>query len=156
MLHRLIQENKIDSFSQQLQDPKNQNVVNSKDINGNTPLIVACQDDKVEFVRSLLDNSVININAEDNYGNTALVWASMRGFTDCMLALLEKHCDINHRDKNGMTALMVACNYGELDAVQLLIQHGADCDIADNDGRTALNHCESEDIQFVLQNSSKK
>ena len=49
-----------------------------------------------------------NINAKDEYGRTALIWATVRDKIGFVKLLLDNGADVNIRDKNEWTALKIA------------------------------------------------
>jgi len=49
-----------------------------------------------------------DVNAEDQYGNTPLHWASMKNHADVVRLLLTHNANVNVRNRNGKTPLMVA------------------------------------------------
>ncbi len=79
---------------------------------------------RTEFVQALLDKGV-DVNAKDNHGFTALIWAAKGGHTEAVQALLDKGADVNARDNTGKTALMIAASRGHKEIVQLLKEAGA-------------------------------
>ena len=66
-----------------------------------------------------------DVNAEDNYGQTALIVATALGHTDAVRALIEAGADVNARSKQGATALMVAQGAGQNEVVGILKKAGA-------------------------------
>lgn len=63
----------------------------------------------VEKIEEAIRNGV-NINAKDDNGNTALIWAAFEGKTEIAELLLKYGSNINAKDNNGRTALSVARN----------------------------------------------
>ena len=55
-------------------------------------------------------------------GITALLFASFKGHTEIVKALLAKGADVNMKNNNGDTALMVASEKGFAEIVRLLKQ----------------------------------
>jgi ankyrin repeat protein len=89
-------------------------------------------------VRQLLDKGA-NVNAQNNKGWTALMFAVSMGDEDTMRVLLAaKRIDANLTDAEGKTVLMQAASENNLDSARILLAHKADADIADRAGETAL------------------
>jgi ankyrin repeat protein len=77
-------------------------------------------------------------NTKDDYGWTALMWASSFGRTRNVLALLKKGADVNAKDNNGWTALMSAARGGHTDTARVLLEKGGAVNAQDKVGWTAL------------------
>lgn len=58
----------------------------------------------VEVARALLDAGA-DVEAPDQAGNTALIWAAWGGSSDVLRLLLQRGADVQARDMNGRTAL---------------------------------------------------
>jgi hypothetical protein len=83
--------------------------------------------------------SVIDINAQDKNGTTALIAAVIRLATATIALLLRQpDIDVNAGDTLGMTPLMHAIVLGHNRLVRLLLKAGSDIDARDNAGSTAL------------------
>ena len=102
-------------------------------------LIKACEDGDLKKVESLVEKG-FDINAKNNYGWTALMWASTIGIStiDIVKYLVKEGADINAKNNYGWTALMFASMVGSFDIVKHLIYKGSDINIKNNDGDTAL------------------
>jgi ankyrin repeat protein len=48
------------------------------------------------------------VNAIDENGFTALTWATMLGFPECVKVLLESGAEVNKRSKDGRTAMGIS------------------------------------------------
>ncbi len=70
-------------------------------------LIDAAKEGDLETVQSLIEQGA-DVNAIDNNGNTALMWASARGHTETVGFLIDKGADVNAVDNDGDTALKIA------------------------------------------------
>jgi ankyrin repeat protein len=70
--------------------------------------------------------SQINIDETDQYGRTALAWASARGDLYMVESLLTAGADTNIIPRKGKAALQSAVVANHADIVQKLLQHGAD------------------------------
>ena len=77
-----------------------------------------------DTVKALLEQGA-DVNAKDNDGFTALMFAARDGQTDTVPALLAKGADVNAKDNDGRTALMRAKKKGHKEIVQLLKKAGA-------------------------------
>jgi len=80
----------------------------------------------------------IDVNTQDEYGKTALIWVTRKGHSACIPLLIEAGADVNVRDKNGWTALMYAAFHGRSKFISLLIELGADVKARDDNGWFAL------------------
>ena len=79
-----------------------------------------------------------NVNARNNIGSTALIYAAYEGHTETARVLLQNGADVNARDNSGETALMEAAWKGHKETARLLLQSGANVNARDNIGETAL------------------
>ena len=93
----------------------------------------------------MIDTGEANVNGDrDQYGSTALHYASGRGCLEISELLTSSGAGVNIRDSYGYTALHLAAHL-DLEIVQLLLCQGADISFRDNvDGRTALDMASSE------------
>ena len=66
-----------------------------------------------------------NVNAQDYYGHTALIEATIIEDTMIIQYLIEHGADVNLKDNQGATALSVAQHYGYRDVIDLLKKAGA-------------------------------
>nr|XP_056704903.1 photoreceptor ankyrin repeat protein [Euleptes europaea] len=103
------------------------------DINGRNGLMVACYKGFIDIVTILSKCSYINVNHQDNDGNTALMIAAQAGFTIIVNYLLNYYpaLEIEKRDVRGLTALMKAAMQGRNDCVSALLLAGADLTAVD-------------------------
>ena len=93
--------------------------------------------DTVEALKLIREGAGVNAH-DPAYGNTGLMDAAARGYTETVRSLLEKGADINATDNAGHTALMQAAFGGYTAAVRLLLEKGAQVNGKDNDGWTPL------------------
>ncbi|RTE78641.1 hypothetical protein BHE90_006875 [Fusarium euwallaceae] len=90
-----------------------------------------------EVAELLLDYGA-HINAQDDYGKSALVVALAVNNMESASMLLERGVDMTIKDKYGDNALHWAIKLRRPRGTELLLQHGMDVNIQDKDGRTAL------------------
>lgn len=81
-----------------------------------------------------------NVNAEDKYGNTALMHASINGHSSLIPPLIRSGALIDRQNQFGHTALMLAADEGHLESIRALIAAHATLDLfAIKYRRTALS-----------------
>ena len=121
---------------------------NNKDIDGNTPLFVACQQKFIDIVTILVSSGRVNVNERCNGGRSALSIAA--GMTDTVLLkvlLSVPDLDVNSQDDEGVCALHVAVCCDRKEAVMLLLNHPSiQPNIVDVYGRSSLK------FAFMLRN----
>ena len=113
--------------------------------NGQTPLIAAVILNRQDRVKTILNSgAVIDLNAQDAKGMTALHYAVGQVSTDTVF-LLSGCPAVNLRDRYGKTPLMEACRLGNADMVKAVLAvgdansyPGRECNVNDTDdqGRT--------------------
>ncbi|KAL7835403.1 hypothetical protein SRHO_G00277500 [Serrasalmus rhombeus] len=108
--------------------------VQETDQNNRTGLMVACYQGYVDVVIALSTCPYLNVNWQDNEGNTALITAAQAGHITITNYLLNYFpgLDIERRNCLGFTALMKAAMQGRVDCVRALMMAGADLDAQDH------------------------
>ncbi|UYV66217.1 hypothetical protein LAZ67_4000846 [Cordylochernes scorpioides] len=101
---------------------------------GDTPLIRASS---LEMV-TLLAEMKADLNATNNYGDTALRKAVEFEHVDIVKFLIDNGADVNTQNKLENTPLIHAAQINNLEIVKLLIDGRAEIDITNNNGYTAL------------------
>lgn len=97
------------------------------------------------MIVKLLVDAGINVNYQDDQGETALHIAARFGYEDCTKSLLEgsetQKADIELTEKTyGWTPLFIACVDGHLPIVELLLEAGAETNKADLSGWLPIEH----------------
>ena len=87
-------------------------------------LFEACIKGNLEEIERLLGQGV-DVNATDNFGMTALMYAADLGRTDIAGLLIDNGADVNAVDNYGRTALMHAIDNGHTETAKLLKEKGA-------------------------------
>lgn len=103
------------------------------------PLMEAIENGTTDKISLLLQDPALDINAEDEYGNTALMYAIMLKNTTVASQILNREdCNINHCNKSQFTPLMLASinNNSEL-VTQLLATKKCLINMTDLRGQTA-------------------
>ena len=111
---------------------------------GRTILMSVLQDSdwkEEKKIKVLLDGGFKDIEAKDNKGRTALMYAAGVGAIGSNRSLLNAGADINARDNEGLTPLMHALKRlrrRRNENIQILLDAGANVNARDNQGRTPL------------------
>ncbi len=141
-------------------DANTSDLINSKDSNGNTPLMNAVlseSESKNTVVRTLISASNIDLNASNQRKETALLLAARVGDSSAFRQILssDKLEDVNARDRYDRTALMNASLSGALEIVnQLLTFEGTNIGIRNRSNESAKRIAERlghSDIVAVLE-----
>ncbi|CAH1791761.1 unnamed protein product [Owenia fusiformis] len=115
--------------------------VNCSNIRERTPLML-CQNEK-NICQLLLDNKA-DIEACDKDGNTALVYACMKGCTAVAEVLLKNGADVNCSDSEGRTPLMIEykciSDASKRMIMKTLVVNGSSVNATDKWGQTPLYH----------------
>jgi ankyrin repeat protein len=118
-------------------------LLESKDQDGETPLIKACVGaadniTQATTARFLIDKGA-NVNASGPSGRTPLMCVNKRqaGSIDLIQRLIARGADVNARmsyTARNWTVFCGAAKSGNIEAARLLIQHGADINVRDVEG----------------------
>eukprot|EP00441_Pelagodinium_beii_P039507 CAMPEP_0197638586 /NCGR_PEP_ID=MMETSP1338-20131121/13475_1 /TAXON_ID=43686 ORGANISM="Pelagodinium beii, Strain RCC1491" /NCGR_SAMPLE_ID=MMETSP1338 /ASSEMBLY_ACC=CAM_ASM_000754 /LENGTH=655 /DNA_ID=CAMNT_0043211189 /DNA_START=34 /DNA_END=2001 /DNA_ORIENTATION=+ len=113
---------------------------------GDAALIFATHDGYPQLVNGLLYNKDLGymdlLDASDENGNTALIYAASKGYRQCTAALLRSGADpdIPNQGGGGRTPLMEAAGGGHKDIVAAIRLSNATIDLVDVYGNTALHY----------------
>lgn len=128
--------------------------VNSKDIAGQTALMYASEQGRLEVVKYLVENGAdVNAQSGGHGRGTALIYASAANRITVMEYLLEHGADINATTPFNETALFWATAKGHVKAVNLLLNKKADTKIKNKKGKAALDLAKDlnrEEIERML------
>jgi ankyrin repeat protein len=93
----------------------------------------------LQLIEDILAYISVDVNVQDEDGNTALMNAAYMGKEKCVELLLGyPGIDVNLQDYDGWTALMWAADRGEEKPVELLLNHpGIKVNMEDEGGQTA-------------------
>ncbi len=142
----------VNSFSQEVFDAaragdvkkmeelwsKDNTILDSKDKNGFTPLILATYRSQVKAVKYLISKKVdLNYNSQEG---TALLAATYKGNIEISKMLIENHIDVNIVGGRGATALIYATQSKSLELVKVLLSSKADKSVKDASGKTAHDY----------------
>ncbi len=113
--------------------------VNTKDDNGNTPLLNAALLGKMEQAELLLAHGA-DVNAKDSFGRMPLHWAAQYGYRELAELLLAHGADVNAKNSKDQTPLHFAAENGQGGVAELLLAHSADVNAKDSFGATPLKY----------------
>ena len=105
--------------------------------NKNEGLVNAVKDNNINAAKKAIAAGA-DVNAKDEGGWTALMFASQNGHAEIVCTLIKAGADVNAKRKDGATALMRAALEGHTETVSTLIEAGADFNAKRKDGETAL------------------
>lgn len=89
-------------------------------------------------LRKLLEDVERDVDAIDENGRTALLFAAGLGSENCIRLLADAGADLDKQDSEGFTALHIAAGYVKQGAVRTLVELGADPEIEDSQGRNPI------------------
>ena len=126
----------------------------AKDDDGQTPLVVGIQHEKLETVKYLLERGA-DLEAKDGHGRTPIAMAVQKRRLEIVDLLLEKGADLEAKDSHGRTVLTVAVQKGTLQTVYLLLEKEANLEARDNNGHTplvtAVRRGRCDHVEFLLE-----
>lgn len=124
----------------------------------NLNFISACRNGDITTVKQLIND--IDVNYKDEYGFTALMWASFHDIPQTnhdipqiVDELVKKGADMNAQNNDGWTALMFASWSGYHKIASLLLSIGANRDLQNDRGRNAYDlalKTNNLDVMLVL------
>jgi ankyrin repeat protein len=112
-------------------------------------LLFACERGHTPVVILLIQNGA-DINVQNSFGISGLMFANQHMFYSIVDILLCAGCDVNSCDNSGKTALMYAVRNNNRLLISALLRHHADVNIADIDGNTAFHFaCSTGSVKLV-------
>lgn len=114
VIHHLLERDRIkDNF----------HTIHTTSANNYRLLLGAAQAKSTDIVELLLQQTDIDVNAQDQYGDTILMWAANKRKTNLVRFLLGvKDIDLNLQNTNGDTALIRASANGDAEAVRIILE----------------------------------
>ena len=108
-------------------------------------LLIAKKGDKEKFLEILnqifsLPTDLININFQDEKGNSALHYACDEGNLKIVEILLKTNCETNIKNKEKKTPLHLSSKRGYFDISKKLIENGALLNVFDSENNTPLHY----------------
>ncbi|KAJ5802464.1 uncharacterized protein N7503_004914 [Penicillium pulvis] len=174
-LHVLITFGSKSAFDDLLE--KDDVEVDGRDIDGNTPLLLAIKERHYYMAVELLNRFiewhlqrnmaagnligygtsiqregcyVVNVDAQNNDDDTPLSIAMEDAAPDVILKLIDAGVNPNTQDRSGQTPLSWASERGDQRIVKLLLERGANPNILDSSGRTPLSRASERGHETVV------
>ena len=116
----------------------NPQLLEVKDSDGNTPLILAAYFGQQSTCEVLLKLGAQPANTRD-HGRNALHCAAVNGKTEIVKLLSSNKQLLNTKDHEGNTPLILAAGFGHVSTCEVLLKAGADPTAASQYGRNALH-----------------
>lgn len=137
-----------------VQEMLSQNIdVNQRDDKGNTPLLLAAEEEHTEIAILLIEHQA-DVHASNLQGHTVWGWAAFTRNLALMTHLAQHGINpgrsIIDDDGNEWNALLLAAEDGELPIVRFLVEQGVDVNTVIDNGRTAFISAASEGHLHVL------
>ncbi len=100
-------------------------------------VIFTAKNGDISTINILIDAGV-SLNAQNNIGYSALMWACIKGNTDIALTLVKAGANLDLQDQSGYSTLMWAIDKGHTDIVPNLLAYGSDLNLQDESDYNAL------------------
>lgn len=149
LLHLAVRTGHTACVSALLQRGAQVNIPLSSEFRGESPLQAAVSMRRHEIVEMLV-HAGADVNAVDDNGMTALMFATIRCHFSVAQTLLEKGAAVNARSLTNRTALMEAAAKGNIHLVRLLLSAGAKIELLDQDWNTALDIARSSHARLEV------
>jgi len=127
--------------------------LNAVDHKGNTPLLWAVSEGRMDMARLLVDSGA-NVNVQNYEGISALYLGAERGDLDLCLFLIENGASVNIQTEEGVAPAHIAATNGHLEILRALAGHGAHLEITDSVEETPLHYAvrggQEEVVRFLV------
>ena len=97
-----------------------------KDNDGETILYKACDENKLELVKYLVEKCPELLTMRDEDGQSPILVAGKSGSVELVKYLIAKQCDVLDQDDNGLSVLHYACKVGNTEVVQYIVENYQD------------------------------
>lgn len=113
--------------------------VNAQNVNGQTPLHIACQKRSADLVRILLDAGA-DVNLSDVRFDAPIHLACQGGSLEVLHMVMEKSlCKMGCEGHRGNSLLHYAAQFGHVDLARHIMDEGTPVDIKNEFGETPLH-----------------
>jgi serine/threonine-protein phosphatase 6 regulatory ankyrin repeat subunit B len=123
------------------------------------PIIVAAASGQLDAIRLLVNYGAL-VDAADDSGKTALMYAASRDYVKIVRFLVQSGAHVNVRDTRRWTALHYAVSGNAKASVEYLIDTGSQVNEADSEGETALllaaHHLKQNEIRLDNEKATRQ
>lgn len=119
-------------------------------VQGITPLMIAAIRGNSEVVKLFTNTKDIDLDQQNNLGETALMLCTVSRDLLCVQHLIEHGSNYNITDKKGYNVLIHATIRNCVEIVDYLVNHGGDMEFRDLSGLTALQHAQERSNHETL------
>jgi len=141
----------IDRFGDGTQNSSSEKLIDCRNHDNWTPLMLASSGGHVSVMAKLLDASADPSLKESDMGYTALHLAAWNNRPEAVRYLVnDVGCEVDCEGENWRTPLMLAANWEAADAVKVLLELNADPDRQDIRGKTPIELARNKNISSIL------
>lgn len=135
-----------------------ENLVDSPDTFGLSPLMIAAQKGYTSIVSTLIQHKA-DVNYSNTSGKTSMMLACFGGHIKVAIQLYEQGAHIDTKDNGGSSCLHLAADGGNTGCIQWLLDNGIDVDVEDDSGcspliRLASMHGNVEVAKILIENGA--
>ena len=121
-----------------------------------TPLHYACQSNITQIFDMIIASKDVDIDAQDDDGDTALIISARRGKLQYVKTLVEKGAKLDLQNNTQSTALHYSAKRGDVSIAKILLDANADFNLMDENNKTPfLLACEHQAGQIAAMISAK-
>jgi len=108
--------------------------------------LIAVKTSNYVVLEELLDECGLEVDTEDQFGNTLLILACQQGNKRMAKFLLRRGAYINAQNHSGNSVLHYLYEYGHVDLATYLVSKGADDSYLNSDGMTCYEGVKKENL----------